>query len=51
MSRIPQLGADNDLISYLSKLWVVGLEVPSQETKGLFCSISYPGDICDNQTD
>ena len=29
----------------LSKFWVFGLKVPSQETKGLVYSISYPGDM------
>ena len=44
-SSILQLGADNGLISSLSKFWVFGLKVPSQETKGLVCSICYPGDM------
>ena len=44
-SSILQLGTNNGLVSSFPKFGFFGLEVPSQETKRLVCSICYPGDM------
>ena len=44
-SSILQLGTNNALVSSFPKFGFFGLEVPSQETKRLVCSICYPGDM------